>query len=709
MGLTLEPRVSIASAPSADGARALDPVFWLAAIGSLLLARGVDGPLTAAVLGAAIVVHPGALVVGALRPADGVERAVATVALSVVTWMVVAHLMLTFHWWRPGGGAAVVLGLCAAIRLVRPRPASRPIDWRGLAPPQVGWTLLALALWWSSMSRLDVSDIGLLGLVGELPLTWFVGFGLAVVGAAHAATAPRTTSSRLVTAVGPLLVIVYGTIALSTSTIRYPWAYKHVGVARLLDETGRLHPDFDIYNNFSGFFGVVALVRGATGVDPTSYAAWAQLVGEGFVLLAVGYLVHRVTRSVRVAYLAVVIYVLTNWVGQNYFAAQTLASFLALVALGMIWSWFRRERPTPAGDGHTGGAGGRARTDAALTARRRVAVSAVLLGLLMAHPLTPIVVIGAVVVAVTVGWVRDRWLLLGLSTVVLVWVARSFSYFAAQDFDLGFGGSPAANAAGNTDLSLAPAEAALISEVTRYYSAAVWLLAALGGLVACWAKRRIGLLVVLAMIPFGIPLVQSYGGEAIYRVYLYSLPLMAALIAWGVVSSAPVVRRDRLPQPTVLASVLCLCLAAGFIVVHYGRERVNQVDPSEVAMDAYVGETIAGPAILAQFRAGYPAQSVARYAEFQVTDTYTPYITEMLGPHTALPPPSALDDVADDLVELTPGTAYVVVSPGMIDEIAVVGTFPVASTAEASRFLLSNPRFKLVARIDDTYLFEVLR
>ncbi len=700
MGMTLTTRPPAAPTAPGETAKALDPVFWVAAIGSLLLVFGLRGPLPGAVLAAALVVHPGVLVVDLLRPTDRIERVVSVIALSIVTWMLIAHVLLTVQWWRPDGVAAAVLGLCAVVRLTRPRRMVRPAtapDRPMLPARQLALTVAVLALWLWSMQRLDVSDIGLLGLVAELPPVWFVAFAVAVVGAAHAATAPRTTPARLVVAIAPLLVIIYGTVAIGTSTIRYPWAYKHAGVIRLLDETGRLHPDIDIYNSFSGFFGLGALVRGATGVDPASYAAWAQLIGEGFVLIAVGYLVHRVTASVRVAYLAIVIYALTNWVGQNYFAPQTMGSFLALVTLGMIWSWFRRDR-----------AGTAPEVDHALAGRRRLAVAVVFLGLLMTHPLTPIVVIGALVAAVTFGWVRDRWLLLALVAVSVLWAARAFSYFAAQDFDLGFGGSPTDNAAGNTDFSNAPADAVLISQVTKYYSALVWMLAIVGGAIAAWAKRRIGLLVVLAMVPFGIPLVQSYGGEAIYRVYLYSLPLMAALIAWGVVSSAPVARRDRFPQPTVLASLVCLGLAAGFVVVHYGRERVNQVDRSEVAMDAYVDQNVSGPAILAQFAAGYPAQSGARYGEFQVTDTYTPYVAEMVGPTRTLPPSAALDGVADDLVGLTGGTAYVVISPGMIDELAVVGTFPVASTAEAASFLASNDRFKLVHRIDDTYLFEVV-
>ena len=43
----------------------------------------------------------------------------------------------------------------------------------------------------------------------------------------------------------------------------------------------------------------------------------------------------------------------------------------------------------------------------------------VFLGALMVHPLTPIVVVGAVVVAVAVGWVRDRWLLASLGADVI--------------------------------------------------------------------------------------------------------------------------------------------------------------------------------------------------------------------------------------------------------------------------------------------------
>jgi hypothetical protein len=657
------------------------------------------------------VVHPGVLIVRALRPVDPLERTVAVLAISVVSWIVVAHVALTLRIWEPRTTAAIVLAACAAARLVQLFQRARRSDRRMSAVQTVGChcgaaqrlvasiggrhlaiTAAALAVWGWSVARLDVSDIGFVGLVGRLPLTWFVAFAVLVVAAAVAATAERTTPARVVLATSSLIMVLYGTVALSIGTLRYPWAYKHVGVMRLLDETGRFHPDVDIYNNFSGFFGLGALGRGATGVDPTSYGAWAQVAGEGLVVLAVGLLVLRLTSSVRVAQLAVVLYVLTNWVGQNYFAAQTLGSFLAIVVLALTWSWFRVDAPP---------------VDRQVTVVRRATVAGLFLGLLMVHPLTPVIVIGPVALAYALRRIRDRALLASLIGVSVLWFVRSLPYFAGQGFDLGFGGSPTANADGNAVVGTPPALAEFVSLATRTFSVGVWMCAVIGAAVAAWARRRIGLVAVVAMVPFGIPLVQSYGGEAIYRVYLYALPLVCALIAWGVVSRTPIVRRERWPQPTVLASVLCLCLGAGMVVVHYGRERINQVESSEVAMGQYISNTVVGPTLIAQFGGGYPAQSTERYPEFQVSDTYTPYVAEMVGIRTTLPPASVLDDVADDLLALTPGTPYVVVSPGMIDEIRTLGTFPVADTAEAVAFLLANDRFRLVAQIDDTYLVAV--
>ena len=125
-------------------------------------------------------------------------------------------------------------------------------------------------------------------------------------------------------------------------------------------------------------------------------------------------------------------------------------------------------------------------------------------------------------------------------------------------------------------------------------------------------------------------------------------------------------------------------------------------------MGEYVAANVADPAIIAQFSGTYPAASSARYPSFQINDTYTPYVDELLGPTDVLPAVDALDEMADDLYGLRAGTPYIVVSPGMIESIQQLNEFPVSSTDEAASFLLSHPRYRVTTRIDDSWLIEVL-
>ena len=689
-------------------------------VGAALLAVGVTGPPAGALLGLAFVTVPGAFLVRFGRPRDRAEQIIVVLAISLMTWMLIAHVLLTFQWWHPRPVAAAALGAGCIISLLsdrkRVRTPHRSLRDRlgAVLTPimrlQVGWTVLSLLLWAASLPFINLQELTSWGLVSVVPIQFFAALAIAVVVASTAATRPATSSGQVAAAVVPLLAIIYATLPAVSPTIRYPWAYKHLGVIRLLDETGRFHPNVDIYNNFSGFFALGALMRGATGVDPSSYAAWSQLVGEGVILVATWALVRRATDSERVAHLAVVLYLITNWVGQNYFAAQTLATFLSIAVLALVFSWFstgetRRMR----------GLGERLvrlapsdniAPDYVLMRARRAIVLAIFLALMMSHPLTPFATLGAIGLMWIIGWVRDRSLLVGFVLVAIVGGLRALPYFAAQAFDLGFGGSPAANASGNTDYSDAPEVVLLVGQLTRLYSVGVWMTAFVGAFACLWAMRRTGMLAVAVCVPFIIPLVQSYGGEVIYRVYLYSLPLIVAFIAWGIVTRIPIERRTFLPQPTVLAATVCLGLTAGFLIAHYGREELNYVEPSEVAIDAYIAANVPDPAIIAQFSGVYPAASSARYPSFQVNDTFTPYVDELVDP-AAIDQPEELDDLADYLYGLDAGTPYIVISPGMIQAIHQLNAFPVDSTAEAAAMLLAEPRYSVITRIDDSWLIKV--
>lgn len=693
-----------------------DVVFALGVVAVALLLAGRGGPLTAALLAPSLLLGPGLLWAPKVAARDRVEQLVIAIGLSITVWMIVAHVLLSLRWWHPT--AAVVL-IVSGTTLIRARQLARATTSPALAPrvsfPGADLAIvgLALGLWAVSLPLIDAAAIGDLGLLDVVPLTWLAALAIAIIGAARAASAHTTDGKRVAVMVAPVLIILYATMPAITNTIRYPWAYKHVGVIRLLDETGQLHPTVDIYNNFSGFFGMGALIRGATGVDPTSYAPWFQLGAEAAILFVVWLLVRRSTDSTRVAHLATLVYLLTNWVGQNYFAPQTFGTFFGLLTMALCFSWFAHPatRRLPFLGRRLAGLAPTAVPQVARSTmwHRRGVIAVLFLGLLMSHPLTPAAVGGAIALSWCLGWIRDRRLLALLLLSGLVWLTRCWTYFVVNAFDLGFGGSVAENADGNAGVVASPPPgAALVSEVTRLFSLVVWALAAIGVFLCWWTKRRVGVLLIAAAVPFAIPFVQSYGGEAIYRVYLYSLPLVAGLVGWVLVNTTPVTTRARVPQ-TLRTSLVCLLLAGGFLVAHFGRERINHVDSGEVAMDEWIGANVAPPTIVAQLAGGYPHDSTASYPLLQVNDTYLPMVIDWLEPAPQLPPASALDEVADDLVELTTGTVYVVVSPGMIDSIRSTGELPLTSTAHAVAFLTSNQRFSVVHQIDDTWLLAVSR
>ena len=693
----------------------IDPLNWAIGVAALLLGIGVRGPIAGAIFGIVVVIMPGALVAPRVAARDSTQRIIIVVTVSVVFWMVVAHLLLSVGLWHPAVVSCVLLVAMLVVRVRYPVPVARREHHHRFSPnlghSRTGFGLLALLLWAVSLPQINLAGINDWGLISVLPITYFIGLTVAVFVAVHAALDTAARGPRLAIGLTPLLLMIYGTLAVLVPTMRYPWSYRHLGIVRLLDDTGQLHPHVDIYNNFSGFFGLGALIRGATGVDPASYGAWAQLVGESIVLVGVAALVKSATRSTRVAHLAVVIYLLTNWVGQNYFAPQTLASLLSIGVLGLILDWF--------GDGTTRfipmlklrlariGPLPERQPPPVLRARRRIVVAFVFLGLLMTHPLTPIALGGVLVVTCVVGWFRDRALIVSMIVLAVLWGLRIVVYVLDHANNLGFGGSVSANANGNSDYSRASEAFVAVGQITRVFSVVVWLLAVAGAILCGWAMLRIGLILVAGLVPFAIPLVQSYGGEAIYRVYLYALPLMAALIAWGILTRIPITPRRFLPQPTVLACVVCLVLAAGFMVAHFGREQTNQVDRSEVAMEEFIATHVKQSAVIAQFADGYPSRSTARYPSQQVNDTYIPEVVKMLGSSLTLPPPAALDRVADELAGLTDGTAYVVISPGMVDSVKSLQQLPVTDTNQAAAFMLANQRFVVNAHIGQTWLLEV--
>jgi hypothetical protein len=119
----------------------------------------------------------------------------------------------------------------------------------------------------------------------------------------------------------------------------------------------------------------------------------------------------------------------------------------------------------------------------------------------------------------------------------------------------------------------------VVARIDRTLTAGVWLLGTLG-FARLALRRRLDLSAgVLAVAPFAMLGATSYGGEILFRVYLFSLPFFA-LLATGIFY--PDRESGGSPLATVASGLVSAALIAGLLVAYYGKERQNYFSKSEV-------------------------------------------------------------------------------------------------------------------------------
>ena len=87
-------------------------------------------------------------------------------------------------------------------------------------------------------------------------------------------------------------------------------------------------------------------------------------------------------------------------------------------------------------------------------------------------------------------------------------------------------------------------------------TAALFGLAAIGTLHRVFTGRRDLTWPLLALTPFGLLLLQDYGGKMLLRVYLFSLPFTAFLAAYALVEWGAAERLRRVVPVALVAGLL---------------------------------------------------------------------------------------------------------------------------------------------------------
>jgi hypothetical protein len=326
------------------------------------------------------------------------------------------------------------------------------------------------------------------------------------------------------------------------------------------------------------------------------------------------------------------------------------------------------------------------------------------------HQLTPWAVVAATGVLAALGRCRPRALPVVMALLAAGWLWLAYPYLVQLDMfgDLGhLGGNGQV-----VDLTNQSEGRVFVATVARVLTATVWLLALVGGIrhrrSGRWRGGDWGVVAAtLALVPFTTILAQSYGGEILFRAYLFSLPWTAVLAA-----SAFFPHRGAAHDPAGAARTAAALVTAGgvlvggLLVAYFGLERANHIRPGEVAAARHFYRAAPPGSFLMLVASNFPTRLDAGYPRHPGY-SYDPSLLALPRFQDRMLGPADVDAVVRELAGYR--VAYLMLSTSQTAHAELFDLAPVGAVERLERALLASPRFRVVYRNDDATLLRLRR
>jgi len=547
------------------------------------------------------------------------------------------------------------------LRLDLRATGARALEWLVV----LGVSVSSMALWLVAMRTIDLSQLTDTGLVSVLPLWSYLAFVPIVAAFVIVLTGPQPSSLLLAAIVVILVLMLYGAVPFVEGEPRFSPSWRHIGVIDYVTRHGGVDPTLDAYHNWPGMFILASAVAGAIGLtDLTGLALWAPVWFNLLYLPPLFLLLDSLTEDRRVVWLGIWLFYLTDWIGQDYFSPQAFGLFFFLTVMAVLVRWF-------AARDHTGDDPAvvtavpfigrlprwvrhvvervlqrdpmRAETLSPMGRAWLMATFLAIFGFtITGHQLTPFFLVSAVAALVVLLRVRWPTLPIAMGVMIASWVAFVAVAFLIGHFQnvAGYVGTLSDSFVANLTGRLQGSEGHRSVVYLRLgFAAAVWIVAGLGILRRLHAGRWDVTAVALALAPFPLFAVQAYGGEMLLRIYLFSLPFMALLIALFVLPRRQDETSDRIGA---VVFILSLALVLPFMVARYGNERIESFTPGEVAAVDQLYQMAPKGSMLVAVVGDVPWKNI-RYEEYRYRpagdDTYFQNLDAMLVAMSAHPGP----------------------------------------------------------------------
>jgi hypothetical protein len=476
------------------------------------------------------------------------------------------------------------------------------------------------------------------------------------------------------------LALIHATPAVLYGTVRYSWAWKHIGIVDYILRHGAVDPTIEvsgIYHSWPGFFAGSALLTAVAGRENIfTIASWAPFVFNVINLLVLRFVLRGLTQDKRLIWLSLWFFFLINWVGQDYFSPQAIAYILYLACIGLL---IRGVTGLP----------------------RIILFILFVTAIGLSHQLTPIMLFLAVTALVAFRQTSGWYLPIIAYMVPLAWalsVAQSYTVSGFSDFISTFG-EPFQNANETLEkTSVSNLEQGLVVWGGRSV-VALSAIVALVGVWRCWRNHTLQLTAVILMVLPGVLLViTGFDGEILFRVTLFAAPFIAFNAATAVI---PEIGGQWRGRTLVTIAVITVLFLPGFLLGYYGKERQNYFTPAEVQAAAWVSEHAGPDSLLVEGSRNYPTQ-FKNYEHF----TYVPIDRE--------PEESWSRIVADPVGVLSEWlrnpsytNSYVLITRSQEIEVDTHGPMPPGSLQSIEAALRRSPEFRVALDSGDATVFAL--
>lgn len=640
---------------------------------------------------------------------------------------------------------------------IKEMPALRPVmrvegslPWQNVLLPLL-LVSCAAALWAISLPGVDPRNMTDLGLVSVLPPTYFAALVVLTISFVLMVFQEAANTPLLLLHIVMYIFIIHGTPQIVYGTLRYSWAWKHVGIIDYIQRHGAVDPTIGIlnaYHNWPGFFALGALLTDAAGFSSAlTFAGWGPVFFNLIDLGALLIIFKALTDDHRLVWLSVWFFFLTSWIGQDYFSPQAMTYFLYLVVLGIVLTWLRsRQIPERqsiknwlrfdrlSGSVHAllERANPEGKTTPSATPAQRVGLMLILIMTIYviasSHQLTPLMLFSALSVLVIFQVTRERslpilvavitttWIIymtVGFLDANLAWVVQSIGTFG-HNFNSTL-----------INLSMVSAGQRFIAVMDRTMSASIWILAGLGLL----RRLRSGTwdlpAMLLAISPIPLLVLNSYGGEMLFRVYYFGLPFVDFFAASLLYPSLNAGRSWRTPT---MAVVLSLLLLTGFLFAYYGKERMYYFSPQEVAAANYLNKNAPKGALIVDGSWDWPLQyenyefynylsiaSLSKSDRLKVINDPVGVLSQWMddiptqdkvvagGQKVYIPAPPTGTGDTDDYP-----AAYLIITKSQEAHIEMTGLMPAGTFVKIEKTLEQSGRFKVVFQNQDATILKLV-